>query len=351
MDLLDRYKLLNASYTKVLVYHLGIDTGFFTEYTRMIEAMLFCLEHKIQFRLYSDYANFGYTPAGGWTDYFRPFCLEMHEPFHRKYNLYPMPSWKIIWSEVIKKKDIRLAAWKIKSSFRHFIGSLCAFFVYKKRVLLTHNIHLYHNSSYLFDIPELGLCCDYLHAFRVLSEMVWQMNDETKQQCAKLRSSIFLPLEYVGCQVRGGDKITEVSLVSPSLYVKYIRQYTRSRDVFVLTDDYRLFLQLQSLAPDIHWYTLCSSGEKGYVNSDFTHVKEDGKRSQMLRFLTSVGILIQSSLFIGSITTAPSFYLLKVLYPSNALPIDCLRDDIPCVALLSLKERVAISQSYLKRNL
>lgn len=351
MDLLDRYKLLNASFTKVLVYHLGIDTGFFTEYTRMVEAMLFCLEHKIQFCLYSDYANFGYTPAGGWTDYFRPFCLEVHESFHRKYNLFPMPSWKVIVKETVMKKNLGLVAWKVKSSVRHLIGSVCAFWVYGKKVLLTHDIVLYHAPSHRFDIPELGLYdCDYLVAFKALSKMVWRMNAETEQHCAALRSRISLPMEYTGCQVRGGDKVTEVSLFSPSLYVDYVRRHARCMDVFVLTDDYRLFSRLQSLAPEYHWHTFCSPKETGYVNTDFTHVKAEEKRLQMLRFLASIEILAQSSLFIGSITTAPSFYLLKELYPSNALPIDCALGDIPLVALMTLKERVEFSRSFLGRG-
>ena len=43
-----------------MIFHLGIDAGFFTEYTYMLHAMLYCLQHKIQFKLYSDDANFGW---------------------------------------------------------------------------------------------------------------------------------------------------------------------------------------------------------------------------------------------------------------------------------------------------
>lgn len=55
-----------------MIFHLGIDAGFFTEYTYMLHAMLYCLQHKIQFKLYSDDANFGWEK--GWTDCFVPFC-------------------------------------------------------------------------------------------------------------------------------------------------------------------------------------------------------------------------------------------------------------------------------------
>ena len=48
-----------------MIYHIGIDAGFFTEYTYMLHAMLYCLQHKIQFKLYSDDANFGWEKRLG----------------------------------------------------------------------------------------------------------------------------------------------------------------------------------------------------------------------------------------------------------------------------------------------
>ena len=59
-NLTTTYRLLNSSFRKTMIFHLGIDAGFFTEYTYMLHAMLYCLQHKIQFKLYSDDANFGW---------------------------------------------------------------------------------------------------------------------------------------------------------------------------------------------------------------------------------------------------------------------------------------------------
>ena len=47
-DLATKYRLLNRSFKKTMIYHIGIDAGFFTEYTYMLHAMLYCLQHKIQ---------------------------------------------------------------------------------------------------------------------------------------------------------------------------------------------------------------------------------------------------------------------------------------------------------------
>ena len=60
-DLATKYRLLNRSFKKTMIYHIGIDAGFFTEYTYMLHAMLYCLQHKIQFKLYSDGKRDGKT--------------------------------------------------------------------------------------------------------------------------------------------------------------------------------------------------------------------------------------------------------------------------------------------------
>lgn len=91
-ELLEKYRRLNKSFRRKLIFRVGIDAGFFTEYTAMINAMLWCLVNKVEFRLYSDYANFGYSEIGGWNDYFQDFCGIKHHPFHFKYNFYKVPS-------------------------------------------------------------------------------------------------------------------------------------------------------------------------------------------------------------------------------------------------------------------
>ena len=55
-----KYFEINNSFSQKLVYHLGSEAGFFSEYNNMILAMLYCLKHKIKFVLYSKDANFGF---------------------------------------------------------------------------------------------------------------------------------------------------------------------------------------------------------------------------------------------------------------------------------------------------
>ena len=246
-DLATQYRLLNSSFKKTMIYHIGIDAGFFTEYTYMIHAMLYCLQHKIQFKLYSDDANFGWEK--GWEDCFVPFCEQVHESFHHTYNTHRLPSWKALMKDK-KLPRTKLLKWKLKVTLKNLIGKILAFLVYSKPVLL--NFQLKFNPAQHFHIPELGIDGDYLHAFQKLTEITWKFNTATAQECRQLADSLQLPQAYAGCQIRGGDKITETNLLPPEHYIQLIKEKTTARDVFVLTDDYRLFQQVQTLVPEIH---------------------------------------------------------------------------------------------------
>jgi len=67
MDLVD-YQKLNDSFKPTLVFHLGVEAGFFSEFNNMVLAMLYCLHHAIRFVLYSDNANF--KVGKGWDNHF-----------------------------------------------------------------------------------------------------------------------------------------------------------------------------------------------------------------------------------------------------------------------------------------
>src|SRR6185369_14450129 len=83
MDLVD-YQRFNDTFKRTLVFHLGVEAGFFSEFNNMVLAMLYCLHHQIRFVLYSDNANF--KVSKGWEDFFLPFCEETRRPEHRELN-------------------------------------------------------------------------------------------------------------------------------------------------------------------------------------------------------------------------------------------------------------------------
>jgi hypothetical protein len=343
MTLTEQYKELNDSFSREIVYHLGIDAGFFTEYTYMLNAMLYCLNHRIKFRLYSADANFGVKD--GWQDFFMPFCDKDTNPLHHKYNRHAIPSLKKLFEYNSEKDKIGLTKWKLKVSMLKRLGHIKCLITYHHRVLLNQDIQFQITKRY--PVPEMELNGDYLKGFRKMVDLTWHLNSEVEEASRALIESLHLPKDYVGCQLRGGDKITEVSLTSPDALVDTLRCLPNHENVFVLTDDYRLFEHLQSHYSDIHWYTLCSPEEHGYINKSFTSTAPEQKRKQMIRFLTSMQLLIGATHFVGSITTGPSLFILKYLWP-NAIPQDCSREDFLRAITLRVPERGDMAEAYMK---
>ena len=341
-DIVEEYQKLNRSFRKTLIFHLGVDSGFFAEYTYMINAMLYCLQHKIQFKLYSADANFGYDK--GWMDYFMPFCEEVTERFHQKHNIHTAPSWKRVLATCLQQKNARFVKWKLKSHVINLKATIIALTIYKRWTRLNHNVNF--NPNQHFYVPELGIDGDYMHAFTKLAEITFRFNKQTTAECCKLIEALQLPPYYIGCQIRGGDKITETKLLPPQHYIQLMKDKIENQTVFVLTDDYTLFRRLQELSPKTQWFTLCSPEEKGYINSTFVQNTQQQKKVQIIRLMASMQILLNSGYFVGSITTGPSLFLLKVLYPA-VLPADCALENLKSVIAIPVADRSKIMQEYI----
>ena len=151
------YRRVNESFRRRMVYHVGVDCGFFVEMNYMINAMLYCLARRIRFQLYSDDANYG--TGVGWTEYFLPFCEEVHEPFHRLYNFHRPPSWRRILKLCRRQKTVGPIAWKFKAIWKTAMGHLRACLAYKEYVLLGQDVTDRPDDHYC--IPELGIDADY----------------------------------------------------------------------------------------------------------------------------------------------------------------------------------------------
>lgn len=351
-DIKERYARLNASFDRTMVWHLGIDAGFFAEYTYMLNAMLYCLKHRIEFRLYSADANF--ACGGGWRDFFEPFCQEDNNALHQRYNYHRIPTLSSIFRRARNEQGkltlghaTKLMTWKAKRTVWDIIGRIKARMAYGKWVLLNSDARFDELDCH-WSIPQLGIEGDYLTAFSRMVEITWHFNAELTQAGRNLAAGLQLPQRYAACQVRGGDKITEVALVGPEKYVETLREVCPEvKDVFILTDDYRLYEQLSWAHPDYRFYTLCSRQETGYVNKQFTATAAEAKKQQMHRFLTSMELMRCATTFIGSITTGPSMFLLKVLHPAG-IPIDAKAEDIPRAALMRIDERGIMAKQFVE---
>lgn len=348
MILIDEYTKLNNSFHKTCVFHLGIDAGFFSEYNYMVFMILFCLENRIKFKLYSEDANFGYEK--GWTDYFKPFCEEVYESFHHLYNRHPPhTAWKSALEELTRNRDTSLIRWKLKSEmylalskWKRFRNKGVPFDYY------TYDLFdkLAKKNKY-YDIPELGICGDYIQAYNVICDLIWQFNDSTAAEIEFIIKNLGVPEHYIACQIRGGDKIIEYDLLSIDLYLEKIANVSTLKNVFVLTDDYAIIRMLREKAPDYNWYTLCQEEEQGYYNTAFSKVSTTIKRKKMIRFFASMQLLEKSTYLIGTITATPCITL-GVRRRKNICWVDFDENLFFDSIDFSIEEKKTLSEAFLQ---
>ena len=269
----------------------------------MLDAMLWCLNHRIQFQLYSEDANFG--TGTGWAEYFLPFCPEVHEPFH------------------------------LEGDTGHW-------------VFLSQDVNIAPLTRYV--VPELRIDADYLEAYGMLARMIWRLQPEMLSHKAEVIKTHILPNLYSGIQIRGGDKITESTLIG-GLPIMGRLQPSAGEHVFVLTDDYRLFDEISQHYPGVYLHTLCQPTERGYYHQQFCQTSPADKRASVIKLLVSVDILLHSRSFVGTITAGPSVFILKTrIDDPQAFAVDCPKAELSQYLRLTIDRRAKISRQNMKND-
>lgn len=344
---IESYRRVNASFRRRMVYRIGVDCGFFVEMNYMVNAMLYCLAHRSRFQLYSEDANFG--TGIGWTEYFLPFCEEVHEKFHQRYNFHRLPSWHNILRLCRKQKSMGAIAWKAKSGMKTLTGRLAALWTYGEPVFLSQDVSL--EGVQRLCIPELGIDADYISAYSMVARMIWRFTPDMVRLEKFYKKNICLPSMYYGVQIRGGDKVTETQLIDGKCIINQLRIGNKNACLFILTDDYKQFQEARKDFPELNILTLCQQGQEGYYHQHFCNEDALGKKDGISRLLISVDILLSSQAFAGSITTGPSVFVMKVRHRDLSVQaVDCPRKELATALRLSINERSTISTEYLSRH-
>ena len=279
------YQKYNKQFQEKYVYRLGGWTGFFSEYNNMIIAMLYCLVHRKQFILQSGNANF--SAGEGWNEFFEPFCREVNNALLNKYNYRLKPE----YASQSERVSFNLYRYLILPN-SHFTFE----FFEKMRKMPT---------DVIYEMPELGMRGNFKECCTELHKMVWRYNEGTGKEIARMIESLSLPKEYVSIHVRQGDKNIETELYTPNRYMDELQKHTDCKDVFVLTDDYRVMQDLFKHYPDYTFYTLCQEDEDGYDYSKLQAAPYSDRRLSMLRLWASMDIMENGRVFVGTFSANP----------------------------------------------
>ena len=296
---LTNYYKLNNSFRKKLVFRMGGDAGFFSEYNNMVLAMIYCLKHGIRFELYSDFAPFGLRD--GWNDFFVPFGNVNRHRINKDYNTRPYVldhSNETRIRKLVKYRYIR-AAYKFLFNIDYMTQDLWDY--HRDRTFKEERFNF--PMLNLHDAPLLEVTQKFIKAF-------WRYNDQSGPVVTSHIQSVGLPSDgFISLHVRAGDKFVEAKLFDFSEYMKSAMKLSHNRKAFILTDDYTVVEQLKAKYPDWKFYTLCAPTERGYFHHDFIKQDKEFKHQQHLKLFANMDICANSTTFIGTYSSNPGMFM------------------------------------------
>ncbi|HUX43062.1 MAG TPA: hypothetical protein VMV83_18030 [Rectinemataceae bacterium] len=303
VDLFERWRSANSHFRKKLVFHVGYDAGLFSEINNMALALVYCMNHKIQFLLYSADANFG--KGQGWTDIFQPFCTEVHQSIHHRFN----KRWLSEREILSLKSKLKYRAIKILLGIDYFTHDLW------------YQIRSQSNEAD-YNFPELGLRGDLRSVAGAFAMMVFHFNPEVEERIRAHKNELKLPRGYIGIHIRSGDKIREHALLDLSSYMDVAATISAERTCFVLTDDYGTVGELGKRYAEWTVATLCQPEEHGYDHLVFSQLSMHEKFEATLRLLASIRILSEAMVFIGTFSTNPGMFLGMIMEKERCRAVD-----------------------------
>ena len=339
----EKWRKLNASFKKKLVYRLGDSAGLFSEINNMFFAMVWALDNKVRFELCSQRSNLG---DEGWNDFFEPFTGEKCSEFLVRNN-------RRFVSDIkgYDKKKVMAGKKKEKIDF------------------LTQDIfkRFFENRAFaekVFDFPELGIAGGSFAAAAGLARAFYRLNAATETAvrhlaATRLRMVLFhgsgafeaengagtgsglagsgeLPEKYIAVQMRAGDIRKEAAwrrqgLLGAAPYARKIREMCSGeglagvRTVFAFADDFRLVEELAAALPEFRVYTLCGEEERGFDYEAFMAQDAEARRRGILKILANVELCRGSLRFIGTRVSNPSWFLRLIMPEERVTFVDCRR--------------------------
>lgn len=278
-----------------LLYRIGSDAGFFSEYNNMVLAMVYCQRNSIRFLLSSKGANFSYLH--GWRDYFLPFGREInlyHQGTMNPRYVAPLPA-------TGKREKIKRCMFALQKKFWHID-------------LLTYDIFHDVRKQYVDD--------NLIDACREISNQIWQYNKQTQDAIKQRISTLSLPDTYASMHIRRGDKALEAAHTGIDKYISLIETNTSCRDVFVATDDYSVYEELCSRYTEWNFFTLTPPDNRGYDQRTFEAFSSERRRNDMLSLFADIEILSASSLFIGTLSSNVGMYMYWRMPQGRCLGVD-----------------------------
>ena len=285
----NKYEKYNDALKRTLLYHAGMGAGLYSELGGVLEAVAYCYENKIAFKMYADDANFS---ENGWTDFFEIFCKLSHNSLNKKAN-YRYKAYRRVKGIAVPNLLLRRIVYPCILKKMERTDYLCQDLFQK---IVSRKWHL-SKVNY----PLFGMNGKLHDEYAKMATLCLRYNEKTADEIVRLIKSVNLPEKFTSIQIRGGDKTLELQTIcSEEFFLDILeKNCPNEKNFFVFSDDYRKIAYLKRKRPDWNIYTLTKESEKGYYNEQFNKLSGIQKRNDIIKVFAMVEICIASEMHIG----------------------------------------------------
>lgn len=287
--------------------------GFGSEIINLIYAKNYSDHKNLEFGVYSTYWNFKYKKGLG--DY---FIVQEQEESNVHFLLFLYR--KFIYSLTFYYREVKFLN-LFNDTKNHFVRENIDVYRYRKDLLS----YSFKNLKTLFNVKSKTMyevfkeVRDFNYHQRSLDNKAftlkmnellldfWKFNTETLNEINDRKNQLsFLDLEnYAVFHIRRGDK---VAIATREDRVYEVEEYIDRLDVlapfirkvFIMTDDYQVFLELEEKYTNFNFYTLAKPHSRGHDQAVFNYSSSEVKKSNAIDLLTELEIARKSQIFIGS---------------------------------------------------
>lgn len=187
-------------------------------------------------------------------------------------------------------------------------------------------------------IPLLGIeeGQSLFDRLKVIAKKNYLINDSTMRTINQRIADLNLPEKFCGIHIRKGDKIDsrfkEAENIAIEKYVQAYRYLGDNLPIFIYTDDIRAIYKFEEMVQQkvFHFVPEWMTGYIGapWIPAKNRHLYKEGELTanyDTLSLLTSIEVLCQSEIFIGTFTANPS----KFVPLRHKNPKACYSLDIP----------------------
>jgi len=253
--------------------------------------MIYCLENKIKFQLYSINTMYGNDI---WKDYFHEFTEHQLHFFHKTYN--GREYGKVFKSDFDNSQNSEIKEYLEKT-------------FYRQEICLTQNIwhnirnHTVYNSWYKVNSDFLS--GSILNVSHQIIKSIWKYNSSTSSKVQDIKNTLKIDHNYAGIHIRRGDKFKEVPVVALEKYLQTVDKATEQENypVFIATDDQRIIEQVKTFNPKRVVYHFNCPDNQGFDMDTFSTLPAETQKNHIVQLLAEVEMLIEANLFVGTFTS------------------------------------------------